>query len=155
MLKAALLTLTLAVALPLAAQPDPAKPPAAAKAHLMQRYPKATVKEWKQGAKLFRAVFMLKGEKHTAVYTAEGVWVRTEHDIRKEEVPTAVMGALRASKYSAWKLDDQEAHATPEHASVFKLTVASETQKAEMHYLPNGKLMKEEVKAKKVKEAKK
>ena len=68
MLKAALLTLTLAVALPLAAQPDPAKPPAAAKAHLMQRYPKATVKEWKQGAKLFRAVFMEGREAHGGVH---------------------------------------------------------------------------------------
>jgi hypothetical protein len=130
-------------------------PPAAAKAHLAQRYPKATVKEWKQGAKLYRAEFMLKGEKHTAVYTTEGVWVRTEHDIGKSELPKAVHVALIGGKYSGWIIADVEEHATPEHESLFKVKVESEKEKAELFFLPDGQLLKEEVRAKKVKAASK
>jgi hypothetical protein len=125
--------------------------PAAAKAHLAQHYPKATVKEWKQGAKLFRAEFVLKGEKHTALYTTEGVWVRTEHDISKSELSGPVARALKAGKYGAWKIDDVEEHATPEHASLFKVNVETEKEKAELLFVPDGKLLKEEVKARKVK----
>jgi len=138
----------------LAQTPVSVTPPASAKAHLTQTYPKASVKEWKQGTKLFRAEFTLKGEKHTAVYTTEGAWVRTEHDIKKDELPDAITRALKASKFGAWKIEDVEEHATPEHASLFKLKVESEKEKAELFYLPNGKLLKEEVKAKKVKDAK-
>lgn len=129
-------------------------PPASAKAHLAQRYPKATVKEWKQGTKLYRAEFVVKGEKHTAVYTTEGAWVRTEHDISKNELPGAVTRALKAGKYATWKIDDLEEHATPEHASLFKVNVETEMEKAELFFLPDGKLLKEEVKVRKVKEKK-
>ncbi|MBK8228896.1 MAG: PepSY-like domain-containing protein [Flavobacteriales bacterium] len=138
----------------LAQKPVVVTPPASAKAHLTQIYPKASVKEWKQGTKLFRAEFTLKGEKHTAVYTTEGAWVRTEHDIKKEDLPKVVHRALIAGKYSTWKIDDAEEHATPEHASLFKVKVETEKEKAELFFLPDGKLLKEEVKARKVKDAK-
>ena len=126
-------------------------PPAIAKAHLAQTYPKATVKEWNQGTKLFRAEFTLKGEKHTAVYTTEGAWVRTEHDIKKDELPGTIARALKASKFGAWKIEDVEEHATPEVASLFKVKLESEKEKAELFFLPDGQLLKEEVRARKVK----
>jgi hypothetical protein len=135
----------------LAQKPEPIIPPPSAKAHLAQTYPKATVKEWKQGTKLYRAEFTLKGEKHTAVYTTEGAWVRTEHDIKKDELPSAITRALKASKFGAWKIEDVEEHSTPEHPSLFKLKVESEKEKAELFFLPDGKLLKEEVKARKAK----
>lgn len=155
MLKALLLPLLLAAALPLAAQTTKVNPPAAAQTHLKQHYPKAEVKEWKQGAKNFRAEFKLRGETYKATYTAEGAWVRTEHDIKKEELPSAVMRAIKAGKHAAWKLDDAEEHATPEQAKLYKVKLQSEKENAELFFLPDGKLLKEEVKARKVKEAKK
>ncbi len=135
----------------IAQKPQPVVPPASAKAHLAQTYPKAAVKEWKQGTKLFRAEFTLKGEKHTAVYTTDGAWVRTENDIKKEELNGPIMRALKASNYASWKIEDVEEHATLEHASLFKVKVESEKEKAELYFLPDGKLLKEEVKARKEK----
>lgn len=150
-----LAAITLIASVQLVAQtPAAGTPPASAKTHLAQTYPKATVKEWKQGAKIFRAEFTLKGEKYTAVYTAEGAWVRTEHDIKKDELPGAIARALKAGKYGLWKIEDAEQHATPEHASLFKVKLESEKEKAELFFLPDGKLLKEEVKARKVKEKK-
>lgn len=151
-MRSTILATALLISAPLLAQkPQSVVPPASAKAHLAQTYPNATVKEWKQGTKLFRAEFTLKGEKHTAVYTTEGAWVRTEHDIRKEELPKAVHVALIAGKYSGWKIDDAEEHTTTEHASLFKVKLESEKEKAELFFLQDGKLLKEEVKEKKEK----
>lgn len=148
-----LTSLSVIASLQLHAQPlATVAPPVSAKAHLTQTYPKASVKEWKQGTKLFRAEFTLKGEKHSAVYTTEGAWVRTEHDIKKDELPGTIARALKASKYGGWKIEDVEEHATPEHASLFKLKVESEKEKAELFFLPDGKLLKEEVKVRKEKE---
>ncbi|MBK9176476.1 MAG: PepSY-like domain-containing protein [Flavobacteriales bacterium] len=154
MLKVLLLPALLASALPLAAQTSPVTPPTSAKAHLLQNYPKAEVREWKQGAKNYRAEFKLKSETYKATYTAEGAWVRTEHDINKEELPKAVHRALIAGKYNGWKIDDAEEHATSEHAKLFKVKVQTEKQSAELFFLPDGQMMKEEVKERKVKEKK-
>lgn len=123
--------------------------PPAAKAHFAQHYPKAKAEEWQQGAKHFSIEFDLRGEGYKATYAADGKWVRTEHDIAKTEVPLAVTKALKASKYATWDLDDEEEHHTPEHPSVIKLKLESPTQKVELFYLPDGKLLKEELKNRK------
>jgi hypothetical protein len=153
--KALLPPLLLAAALPLAAQTTKVDAPAAAQAHLKQHYPKAELKEWKQGAKNYRAEFKLRGETYKATYNAEGTWVRTEHNIKKEELPGAVMRAIKAGKYAAWKLDDAEEHATPEHTKFYKVKLQGEKENAELFIRPDGQLLKEEVKARKAKEAKK
>lgn len=154
MFKIVLLPALIATVLPLAAQTTKVNPPATALAHLKQHYPKAEVKEWRQGAKNFRAEFKRKGETYKATYTAEGVWVRTEHNIKKDELPKAVHRALIVGKYSGWKIDDAEEHTTPEHAKLFKLKVQTEKQNAELFFLPDGTLLKEEVKERKAKEKK-
>jgi hypothetical protein len=46
-------------------------------------------------------------------------------------------------------VDGVEQHATPEHASLYKVNVETEKDKAELFFLPDGKLLKQEVKAKK------
>lgn len=154
MFKILLLPALFATVLPLAAQTAKVSPPATAQAHLKQNYPKAELKEWKQGAKTCRAEFKLKGETYKATYTGEGVWVRTELDIKKEDLPKAVHRALIAGKYNGWKIDDSEEHTTPEHAKLFKVKVQTEKQSAELFFLPDGTLLKEEVKERKAKEMK-
>jgi hypothetical protein len=149
MTRALLLTLLLTAAQSLAAQQTAVTPPPAALAHLLQQHPGAAVKEWKQGTKLYRAVFTLKGEKYTAVYTTDGAWVRTEHNIGKEELPKAVHKTLLSGTYSGWEIDDVEEHRTPKQAQVFKVDVKSDSKKAELFLLPDGTLLKEEVKERK------
>jgi hypothetical protein len=138
----------------LAGQAPTVRPPAAAQAHMAQHHPETTVHAWKQGAKLFRAEFVLKGRKHTAVYTADGEWVRTEHDLAKSEIPAPVKRALMSSQYGTWTIADGEEHTTPDHARLIKLNVESEEQKAEIFFLPDGRVLKEEVKDRKKKAGK-
>lgn len=97
------------------AQKASGKTPPTALAHLTNTYPGAAVKEWKQGAKNWKAEFKLKDEKYDAYYTPAGrLGIGTEHNIPKSELPAAVTTSLKASKYNSWKIDDVEEHATPE-----------------------------------------
>ncbi|MBK8499168.1 MAG: PepSY-like domain-containing protein [Flavobacteriales bacterium] len=123
-------------------------PPAAARTHLNSTYAGAVVKEWKEGKKHFKAEFRLKDETYRAYYTAEGAWVRTEHNVKKGELPAAVTAALERSKYGKWKIADAEEHASPQQASFYRVRVKTETKKAELDFAPDGKLLKEEEKAK-------
>lgn len=150
-MRSSLLLLLLTVSFAAAGQTAPVIPPAPAKTHFAQHYPKAKAKEWKQGAKHFSIEFDLKGEGYKATYAADGAWVRTEHDIGKSEIPGPVARALKASKYAGWKLEDEEEHSTPEHPVLIRLKVESETHKAELFFLPDGKLLREEVKPRKAK----
>lgn len=125
--------------------------PPEAKAHFAQHYPKAKAVEWEQGAKHINVEFDLGAEGYKATYTAAGSWVRTEHDIPKSEIPPPVSKALKASKYATWKLEDEEEHNTPKHPSVVKLKLESETQEVDLFFLPDGTLLKEEVKERKSK----
>lgn len=146
--------LTLLVLLSLApvamAQKAAVKAPATALAHLSKTYPGAVVKEWKQSAKHFKVDFKIKGEAYHAYYSPAGAWVRTEHNIPKSELPAAVVKAMKASKYGSWKIGDVEEHATPEHPKLYKVKVELEEkkQKAELFFTPDGKLVREEGKAK-------
>lgn len=140
-----LLSLGFVVASVSYAQPAPVAVPQAARTHFSQAYPKAAGLEWKQG-KQIKARFKLKGEDYCAYYTAQGAWTRTEHNVKKSELPLAVVTALQASKYGKWKIEDAEEHATPEHPSIFKVKVESETAKAELFFAPDGKLVREESK---------
>lgn len=155
MTRALLITVLLTLAQPMVAQQTSITPPPAALAHLLQQHPGAAVKEWKQGAKLYRAIFTQKGEKYTAVYTTDGAWVRTEHDIRKEELPKAVHRTLLTGTYSGWEIDDVEEHRTPTHTQLFKVDVKNTSKKAELFLLPDGTVVKEEVKERKGKDERK
>ena len=45
----------------------------------------------------------------------DNVWLRTEWDVRKSELPAAVMNQLNVS-YPSWKIDDAEYVETPSGA---------------------------------------
>ena len=121
--------------------------PKTARDHFAQHYPKAAKQKWKQGSKQIKAEFELKGETFHTIYSAKGEWVRTEHNVKKSEVPAPVMRALLATKYAKWEIAEVEEHATPEHPSLFKVKVKTEVSKAELVFTADGKLLREEEKA--------
>ena len=123
-------------------------PPAAARTHLNGTYSGAVVKEWKEGKKHFKAEFRLKDETYRAYYSPEGVWVRTEHNVKKSELPEPVTAALLRSKYGKWKIEEVEEHASPRQASIFKVRLKTETKKAELDFAPDGRILKESEKLK-------
>jgi len=47
------------------------------------------------------------------LFTTAGEWTRTETEIRRADIPAAVMNALAASPYASWNIDDVDHHDTP------------------------------------------
>lgn len=132
-----------------AAQSGSDQAPSAARTHLAKTYPDAVVKEWKRTTKHVKAAFKVKGVGYDAYFTPDGTWVRTEHDIPKNALPATVTTALKASAYGNWKVDDVEEHATPRYALLYKVQVKGDTKEAELFFTPDGKLVRQEEKARK------
>lgn len=134
---------------PLQAQRKNAPPPAAM-AHLHEQFPKATDLEWKRTSKYFKAELRSGNEPHTAVYTPEGKWVRTEHDIPEQALPEAVKAAVRSGPFASWKVDDMEEHRTPEHPLLYKVTLEDKGKDREVELFlgPTGQIVRQQEKRK-------
>lgn len=126
------------------AQSGASDAPAAARQHLATQHPDAVVKEWERRKRNFKVEFKVKGVEYDSYYTVDGVWVRTEHDIEKKDLPAAITTAMKAGKYGTWKTEDVEQHATPKHAILYKVKVQSGGEVMEVFYLPDGTLVKEQ-----------
>jgi len=60
-------------------------------------------------------VELLDGSTHReADFATDGSWIRTETDVRLNAVPDAVLDALAASEYSAYRVDDIDFIETPD-----------------------------------------
>ena len=51
---------------------------------------------------------------HDVYFDKQGNWLRTETDVRVADLPSAVTGAIAASEYAAYHIDDAEWVETPE-----------------------------------------
>lgn len=119
------------------------------------KYPDVYVYEWKWKKKklVFEAEYIMKGSKYETQYTADGQWVKTERDIKKEELPQAVWKTFSETEYVRWKIDDIEEHSTPKYDLIYEIEVklkeksyyegykVKKKQKAYLYFLPNGKLV--------------
>ena len=137
-----LLVLAPLFATPLHAQSD-VQPPAKAATHFATQHPNAVVKEWELRKRNYRVEYTEKGVEYDSYYTPEGAWVRTEQEIGPKDLPTTVTAALKAGKYSTWRVDDVEKHATPEHAVLYKVKVEKLGKVMALYHTPDGKLIKE------------
>ena len=110
------------------------------------KYPNVFVYEWewKKKKNAYEAEFIMKGSKYEALFLANGVWIFTERDVRKEEVPQAVWSSLSSSEYANWEIDDIEEHSTPTHDVFYEIEVKSYTpqkRKVYLYFLPDGKFI--------------
>jgi hypothetical protein len=113
-----------------------------------QKYPDAYVYEWeyKRQHKIYEAEFIAKGNKYESYFTHEGVWVKTERDIKKEELPQNIWEALTKTEYAHWKVDDIEEHNTPEHGILYELELKDSKKKVYLYFLPDGSIIDKYIK---------
>lgn len=121
----------------------PSEVPEKVKKSFDARYPDTYVYEWewkrKQG--LYEAEFIHKGKKYEAFFTPSGKWVRTERDMKKDEVPRIIYDRLQNSEYAGWEIDDVEEHSTPEYDLVYKIELEKGKQEIYLYLLPDGKMV--------------
>lgn len=100
--------------------------------------------EWKKKKRVFEAEFMIEGEEYEAYFTRDGVWIKTERDIKGFEVPQNVWDSLDKTEYAHWKIDDIEEHSTPKYKLIYEIEVKTKRpykRKVYLYFLPNGKLV--------------
>lgn len=108
-----------------------------------KKYPDAYVYEWEWKKKKFvyEAEFILKSKRYEAHYTKDGQWVKTEREVKKNEIPQAVWDSLKKSKYADWKIEDQEEHSTPQNELFYEIKIKNNKSKIFLNFLPNGELI--------------
>lgn len=120
--------------------------------HFKAKHPNTYVYKWKRKKKTgdYEAKYYLKGQEYKSYYTASGDWIRSEREVKRENVPQEVWVHIAKSSYYSWKVDDIEEHATPEYPILYEIEVelkANNTKReVYLYYLPSGELVKEVVK---------
>lgn len=107
------------------------------------RYPDSYVYEWEYKKKtgFYEAEFMYKGFKYEAYFTKEGVWVATEKEIGKKDLPEAVLNALEA-EYGDWKIDEVTEHETEKIPVMYEIEIKKGKRELEVYFLPDGKVVR-------------
>lgn len=81
--------------------------PEPVKAAFAKQFPKAEGANWEMEDKDFEAGFKMSSVKYSAVYSAAGKWMETEHKIKVEAMPEAVQKAI-AANYADHKVEGAE-----------------------------------------------
>lgn len=82
--------------------------PEGARNRFAQKFPDIANAGWmKESATEREAEFDMKGEEYAAVFTLDGTWVRTEHEIEEKDLPEKVWNLLN-EKLKDYRLDEIE-----------------------------------------------
>src|SRR5690606_12232695 len=117
--------------------------PQMAKDHFTSMYPTATDVEWDVENDEIEVEFQLNGVKWEGMYDMTGNWKKTKRELKKEEVPQAVMDGLKASEFGTWEADDPHEYQTPTHKSLYGFEVENGSDKRKVFLTPEGKIVPE------------
>lgn len=108
------------------------------------KFPNTYVHDWefKRKDKLYEAEFKINNEKQKAYFAANGQWQYSKKDIKIAMVPDAILQHIKTSTYGTWKIDDADVYQSPEHAKYFVVEVELNLKEVDLHYLPDGTLLK-------------
>jgi hypothetical protein len=84
------------------------KVPEAVQMAFQKKYPGEDDPDWKQDDHgYWESHFKKDGEKYRADFNADGSWIETENDIKKEELPEAIKKVIE-EKYSDYEITEIE-----------------------------------------------
>lgn len=111
--------------------------------HFKATYPAAQAEDWdheRDGS--YEVEFTVDGIEWEAYYAINNEWLRTERDVKRSEVPQAVLDGLAKSEYAAWKVDDIEEHQNSKYKSFYEIELKNNGSKVYVSILPDGTLIK-------------
>lgn len=117
--------------------------PASVVGAIRSQYPNVVVTDWdwEDDLGMYEAEFKMNGREHEAYITPEGTWVRTKTKIKRDQMPAAVMNAIRSSEYGSWRMDDFVEMDTPDKGKLYKVEVEKGNQEFYLKYDANGNLV--------------
>lgn len=93
----------------------PADTQAVLKSFISQKYPGAVIMDTEYDDGEIEVEIVHEWHGKDVYFSKDNVWLRTKWDVRKSEIPAAVMNQLNVS-YPSWKIDDAEYVETPSGA---------------------------------------
>lgn len=117
--------------------------PQPVKTSFKAKYPNANRVEWEQKGEYVVADFNDNHRDAEAWFDAQGNWYMTESDIRKSDLPAAVLDAFNKSTYAQWKIDDLDLFERKDLESIYVIEVEKGEIDVKLFYTANGTLTKE------------
>ena len=116
--------------------------PATVQNSFKAKYGNVQVKDWdwEDDEEMYEAEFKMNGKEYEAYFTADGTWMKTKAELKKEELPAGVSSALNSGQYKAWNMGDRMEMDTPE-GKMYKVKVENKDQTMYLKYDANGKLV--------------
>lgn len=87
--------------------------PAAIKKIISQKYPDATILKFEKEQNGSEVEIKDKGFHKEVSFGANGEWIKTQWDLRAEDVPTLIMDGLTSSQYNQYTVEDVDAEENP------------------------------------------
>lgn len=106
-------------------------------------YPKVLFVDWEQKLGFAKAEFRANGSEKDAWFDTSGKWLMTETDLRANKIPANVKAAIKATKYSAWRIDNVDYLEYADSKKVYVIDLEKGEAEVELHFSADGKLIKE------------
>ncbi len=118
----------------------PAKPFSGIEDFLQAHYPGARIVEidYEDGRTEVEVVH--NGKKKDIYFNSANEWLRTEWDVRKSELPSAVSAAINGSAYSDYRIDDIDFVETPAEA-YFKIELEKGEREVQLRITAEGTIL--------------
>ncbi len=120
--------------------------PGNVKAAFLQKFPTVKKVSWdKENDTEWEAEFKMNGQEYSANFSSEGVWMETEYEINKKDIPTAVKQTLD-SEFNGYDIEEAEISETTQ-GKVYEFALEKSDTDMEVAISPEGNVMKKEMKA--------
>lgn len=117
--------------------------PAAAKKTFTQKFPAANDVKWeKEDDASIEAEFKIGKVEYSATFDQAGKWLETESEIKKSELPQAILSAI-TKEFSGFKIEEAEKLETPE-GKFYEVKLEKKEISYEVQFNEAGKVLKKE-----------
>lgn len=119
--------------------------PAKVKTSFAQKFPGATKVRWdKENANEWEAEFKLGGKSYSANFSTDGIWMETEHEIKKSEIPDAVQKTLNnVFVFGGFDIENVELSETPA-GKAYEFELEKDEKSIDVTLSPEGHILKKD-----------
>ena len=121
----------------------PEKVPGGVQANFKKQFAQAAKVEWEMEEADYEVNFKNNGVESSAKYTKDGSWLSSEQEIKKAELPAAVLQAVE-KEFPKAELDEIEKVTYPGNKIAYEMEVEKDKKKFEVQFSPNGQVLKKE-----------
>ena len=104
-------------------------------------YPNAGNAKWSTKGGYLVADFTEKGNTNTAYFDEQGEWFMTDTDIETNALPQVISQAIKASKWSTWRVDDVDVIKREGTEEIYSVELEKGNEEIELIFSANGKLL--------------